>query len=467
MRSLRRADTDVGGASSMAEGFGSEHRHAEFLVERLRAIGVTVDLLEGASVGEGILDLSSSPFETLEVPFVIDNARFYTLGYNRIKLFDPRVFFALSAVDVSRCENLRSLDAVVHRAWTSHMRDIRTARGWLGSLGATVRPADRGTALVLEVEDLKGPPVRVRSRRELLIPSAGPLEKVSLGSPADRMHLPPQDLEDSVDLELGIVHALESAATQAAREPTPEPTPEPTAAGTIEVEPRILFVDDDRAIRAAAESALTLQGFRVDVRPDPLRGLEALRAGTYDAILIDAQMPRMDGLELAIHIRELPGMAKVPMLLLDDRMRSGYRDAARTVGAAGYVVKPARWSELAERLAEFLLGWTERRFDRFPIRLKVEVEGERTTTPDLAYQVGRGGMGLRTRRDVSLGVPERYRITLPDRSGVIRVDGTPAYRLSEPGQLSLRVGVRFLRFADDDETRWIQFAEELARRETP
>ncbi len=451
----------------MSEGFSSEHRHAGFLVERLRAIGLSVDLPEGASVGEGILELSSSLFETLEAPLVIDRARFYTLGYNRIKLFDPRVFFALPAIDVSRCENLRSIDAAVHRAWTSNLRDIRTAQGWLGSLGATVQPADRGTALVLEVADLKGPPVRVRSRREFLFPSTGPLAKISLGSPADRMHLPPQDLEDSIDLELGLVHALQHAATRAAREPIPEPTPEPTSVGTIEAEPRILFVDDDRAIRAAAESALTLQGFRVDVRPDPLRGLEALRAGTYDAVLIDAQMPRMDGLELAIHIRELPGMAKIPMLLLDDRMRSGYRDAARTVGAAGYMVKPARWSELAERLVEFLLGWTERRFDRFPIRLRVDVEGQRTTTPDLTYQVGRGGMGLRTRRDVSLGVPERYRITLPDRSGVIRVDGTPTHRLSEPGQLSVRVGVRFLRFADDDEAHWIQFAERLARRETP
>ncbi len=451
----------------MAEGFGSQHRHAEFLVERLRAIGVSVDLPEGASVGEGILDLSSSPFETLEVPLMIDRARFYTLGYNRIKLFDPQVLFALPAVDVSRCENLRSLDAAVHRAWTINMRDIRTASGWLSSLGATVRPADRGTALLLEVEDLKGPPVRVRSRREMLLPSAGSLEKVSLRNPADRMHLPPQDLQDSLDLELGLVHALDHAATQATREPIREPTPAPTSVGTIEAEPRILFVDDDRAIREAAESALTRQGFRVDVRPDPLRGLEALRAGTYDAVLIDTQMPRMDGLELAIHIRELPGMAKIPMLLLDDRMRSGYRDAARTVGAAGYVVKPARWSELAERLVEFLLGWTERRFDRFPIRLRVEVEGQRTTTSDLTYQVGRGGMGLRTRREVSLGVLERYRITLPDRSGVIRVEGAPAYRLSEPGQLSVRVGVRFLRFTDDDEARWIQFAERLARRETP
>jgi hypothetical protein len=128
-------------------------------------------------------------------------------------------------------------------------------------------------------------------------------------------------------------------------------------------------------------------------------------------------------------------------------------------------VKPARWSELAERLVEFLLGWTERRFDRFPVRLKVEAVGERTSTPDLTYQLGRGGMGLRTRRDISLGVPERYRITLPERAGTIRVDGMPTYRLSEPGQVSLRVGVRFLGFPDQDESRWVGFIERLARRD--
>jgi two-component system chemotaxis response regulator CheY len=447
-------------------GFGSEHRHAQFLVERLRAIGVSVELPAGAATGEGILELSSTPFETLGQPFVLERARFYTLGHNRIKLFDPRILFALAAVDVSRCENLLTLQTAVHRAWMNHVRDLRTAFGWLGSLGASVRVGDRGTAVLLDLPDIKGPPVRVRSRREFLFPSAGPLEKVSLAAPADRVHLPPQDLEDAVDLELGLVHALEYAATQAAREPARESAPDPASPRAPNDEaPRILVVDDDRAVRAAAESALSLQGFRVDVSPDPLRGLEALRQSSYDAVLIDAQMPRMDGLELAIHIRELPGMSKIPMLLLDDRMRSAYRDAARTVGASGYVVKPARWSELAERLVEFLLGWTERRFDRFPVRLKVEAVGERTGTPDLTYQLGRGGMGLRTRRDISLGVPERYRITLPERAGTIRVDGMPTYRLSEPGQVSLRVGVRFLGFPDQDESRWVGFIERLARRD--
>lgn len=444
-------------------GFGSEQRHALFLVERLRGLGASVEIAPGAAAGEGTLDLSSAPLETLSEPLVVERARFYTVGYNRIKLYDPRALFALPAIDVSRCESRRALEEAVRRAWATHVRDLETARGWLGALGAPVRVAEEGTAVLLELPDLKGPAVRVRSRRELLFPSAGPLEGVSLRAPADRIHLPPQDLEDAVDLGLGLVHALEQAATWRERQPDPAP-PHETYAPQAET-PRVLLVDDDRRVRAAAESALALQGFRVEVRPDPLGGLEALRQATYDVVLIDAQMPRMDGLEFAIHIRKLPGVARLPLLLLDDRMRPAYRDAARTLGVAGYGVKPARWSELAERLVEFLLGWTERRFDRFPVRLGVEVEGERTATPDLTYQVGRGGMGLRTRRDVALGVQERYRIALPGRGGTIRVDGAPTYRLSTSGRSSLRVGVRFLGFPDGDEARWIGFTERLARRE--
>ncbi len=56
-------------------GFGSEQRHALFLVERLRGLGASVEIAPGAAAGEGTLDLSSAPLETLGEPLVVERVR--------------------------------------------------------------------------------------------------------------------------------------------------------------------------------------------------------------------------------------------------------------------------------------------------------------------------------------------------------------------------------------------------------
>jgi CheY-like chemotaxis protein len=227
---------------------------------------------------------------------------------------------------------------------------------------------------------------------------------------------------------------------------------------------RVLLVDPDRGIRAAAESALTIRGFQVDAYPDPLRALEALRQQNYDAALVDARMPRMDGLELAMQIRDLPGLARLPVLIFDERPSPQSREAAQSLGAVGYVAKPSRWTELAEGLLDLLDGWSQRRYERYAARLRVQLADHPRAAPDLTYQVGRGGMGIQTRRDVIPGARERYRITMPGTFGSVNVEGTVVHRLAEQGHVSLRLGVRFLRFPDRDEARWIRLIDTLALR---
>jgi CheY-like chemotaxis protein len=180
--------------------------------------------------------------------------------------------------------------------------------------------------------------------------------------------------------------------------------------------------------------------------------------------MVDARMPRMDGLELTATILELPGIAALPILLVDDRPTATNRSIAQTVGAAGYLAKPSDWEDLAESLLDLLDGWARRRFERFPLRLKVEIEGHPSPGPTLTDTVGLGGVQLQARRDVMPAGTNRYCITLPGSLGRIRVDAALVYRVEEPGQTRVRLGIRFLGFPDKDEPRWIQLVSRIARR---
>src|SRR5512139_1204800 len=111
-------------------------RHAEFLAQRLRGFGLRVELAHGASSAEGALSLEATPFETLGSPLIVERARFYTLGHNRLKFFAPPIFFDLPAVDVSRCRSKRDVELALRRAFAALMRDLGEALVWLKKLHA-------------------------------------------------------------------------------------------------------------------------------------------------------------------------------------------------------------------------------------------------------------------------------------------------------------------------------------------
>ena len=75
-------------------------RHTRFLVKRLHEIGLEAKHAEGETFAQGDLPLSPTPFQTLDRPFVISSARFYTLGHQKLKFHRPAVFFDLPAIDM-------------------------------------------------------------------------------------------------------------------------------------------------------------------------------------------------------------------------------------------------------------------------------------------------------------------------------------------------------------------------------
>jgi PAS domain S-box-containing protein len=114
-----------------------------------------------------------------------------------------------------------------------------------------------------------------------------------------------------------------------------------------------LVVDDNATNRMVLTHNLAGWGLRVAEAPGGAEALAALRSAgePFALALLDFQMPGMDGLELARHIKADPALAGVRLILLTSLGVRGLREEARAAGIDGYLVKPVRQAHLSDCLA--------------------------------------------------------------------------------------------------------------------
>ncbi len=80
---------------------------------------------------------------------------------------------------------------------------------------------------------------------------------------------------------------------------------------------RILVVDDDPTLRELYNEVLTTAGYQIDFAVDGEEGLQKIRAGSYDLVLLDVMMPRLDGLGVLTKLQtEEPKPAKMPKIVV-------------------------------------------------------------------------------------------------------------------------------------------------------
>lgn len=102
----------------------------------------------------------------------------------------------------------------------------------------------------------------------------------------------------------------------------------------------ILIVDDSVSVRQVIARLLSEQGFKTASAKDGVEALEKLPALAPDLIVLDVEMPRMNGYEFLAARRSHPEYRQIPVIMLTSRSAAKYRDKARELGADGYVVKP-------------------------------------------------------------------------------------------------------------------------------
>jgi CheY-like chemotaxis protein len=435
-------------------------RHADFIAQRLRAFGLSLELAPGDVSGQGVLPLTATPFETLGRPLVVARARFYTLGHNRLKFHDPAIFFDLPALDISRCESKSDVEAALRRAWAAQMRTLGEALAWLQRLEAQTQLVAGGARLRF-IDDASGA-IEVRAPRELLLPSSGALARHSLHQPGDRRFRTLPSLESANELAISISSAVAERAQRGGTAHSPS-GPDVTRPLKTKRTRRVMAVSLTPP-PAELATLLALRQIELEHVRDPDRALAAFRERSFELVLVDSHLGRGDGFELALELRKLPGVEALPIVMLDDRETAGNRSAARDAGAALYLAKPVDWAELQPTLLDLLDHAATRRFHRFAARMAVRTAASAGSWDELTELVARGGICLRTRRDILPGAVERYRIHLPAPLDPIDVDGDVMSRATVPGYSSVLAGIRFRRFLDSGESRWIRLIEELARR---
>lgn len=155
--------------------------------------------------------------------------------------------------------------------------------------------------------------------------------------------------------------------------------------------PRVLVVDDDKAVRESLRRSLEFNGYDVALAGDGAEALAAIAATAPDVVVMDVMMPRLDGLEATRALRTAGN--DLPILVLTARDAVGDRVEGLDAGADDYLTKPFALQELLARLRALLRRVAPREAD----------EDEVLTFSDLSMdiatrEVRRGGRAIELTR---------------------------------------------------------------------
>jgi two-component system, sensor histidine kinase and response regulator len=143
-------------------------------------------------------------------------------------------------------------------------------------------------------------------------------------------------------------------------------------AGPLESSLRILLAEDNAVNQMVAVSLLRKRGHRVTVAENGRRALDALAREPFDLILMDLQMPEMDGIEATLAIREQERLSggHTPIIAVTAHALKGDDEKCFAAGMDGYLTKPLKASDLvralagvAEKLAQGTASQRTRAFD--------------------------------------------------------------------------------------------------------
>ncbi len=116
----------------------------------------------------------------------------------------------------------------------------------------------------------------------------------------------------------------------------------------------ILYIEDNPENRLLVRRILEAEGYTVVEAEDAPSGLEAAQSVSPDLILLDINLPEMDGYEFTARLRQTPGLKEIPIVALTANVMKGDRERTLAAGCDGYIQKPIDVDELPRQIARFL-----------------------------------------------------------------------------------------------------------------
>ena len=118
--------------------------------------------------------------------------------------------------------------------------------------------------------------------------------------------------------------------------------------------PRILYIEDNRDNRILVRRVLEVEGYDVVEAEDGWVGLRAAQAQRFDLVLVDINLPEVDGYEVTARLKALDTMADVPIVAITANVMKGDREKTLAAGCTGYIQKPIDVDLLPMQVASFL-----------------------------------------------------------------------------------------------------------------
>jgi len=109
---------------------------------------------------------------------------------------------------------------------------------------------------------------------------------------------------------------------------------------------RVLTIDDSQSVRQMISMTLVGSGFTVDEACDGAEGYDKATTVSYNAILTDLNMPKMNGLDFIRKFREHPSSRGVPIIFLSTESDEESKREAKSAGAIGWIIKPFDQAQL-------------------------------------------------------------------------------------------------------------------------
>ena len=123
--------------------------------------------------------------------------------------------------------------------------------------------------------------------------------------------------------------------------------------------PTILYIEDDALNRRLVKRILEPLGYRVLSAEDGLSGIDTAQRERPDLILMDINLPDIDGLGATVKIRAIPELAHVPVVALTAGGFDRARERSLTLGCSGFISKPIDMSTFPTRIRQYLDGFRE------------------------------------------------------------------------------------------------------------
>jgi chemosensory pili system protein ChpA (sensor histidine kinase/response regulator) len=260
--------------------------------------------------------------------------------------------YAIPAVMVEQVMQLRQEQLVAaysarHTEWQArrypfhylpHLLGIPEAVAEQKRFSPTLCLRSGTNAIALHVDEMIG------SNQEIVVKSIGPqLQRIAgitgatvLGSGEIVLILNP------VQLALGEVAGAPAVARAA---------PKPQA---VAVQPTIMVVDDSLTVRKVTGRLLERNGYLVVTARDGVEAMEKLLEIVPDVMLVDIEMPRMDGFDLTRNIRADARLARIPVIMITSRTADKHQNYAREIGVSHFLGKPYQEEDLLEKIAGYL-----------------------------------------------------------------------------------------------------------------